>query len=56
VRIANVTIWWTIGEKLMLREQKYTPGLIDGRWTNGMIDKFNGWAASKGSKLRLNKN
>lgn len=38
---------------MMLREQKYTPGQIDTRWTNDMIEEFNRWAASKGSKLRL---
>ena len=37
----------------MLREQKYTPGEIDGRWTKQMIDEFNQWAASRGSKQRL---
>ncbi|HEV2419088.1 MAG TPA: RraA family protein [Terriglobia bacterium] len=37
----------------MLREQKYTPGQIDGQWTNAMIEEFNQWAASKGSKQRL---
>lgn len=37
----------------MLREQKYTPGEIDGRWNNQMIEEFNKWAASKGSKQRL---
>jgi 4-hydroxy-4-methyl-2-oxoglutarate aldolase len=41
--------------EMMLREQKYTPGQIDGRWTNQMIDEFNQWAASKGSKVRLKK-
>lgn len=39
----------------MLREQKYSPGQIDGRWTNEMIDEFNRWAASQGSKQRLKK-
>ncbi|MGA8030373.1 MAG: RraA family protein [Bryobacteraceae bacterium] len=37
----------------MLREQKYTPGQIDAQWTPAMIDEFNQWAASKGSKLRM---
>lgn len=37
----------------MLREQKYTPGQIDGRWNSQMIEEFNKWAASKGSKQRL---
>jgi 4-hydroxy-4-methyl-2-oxoglutarate aldolase len=39
--------------EMMLREQKYTPGQIDGRWTNQMIEEFNRWAASQGSKVRL---
>jgi regulator of RNase E activity RraA len=38
---------------MMLRQQKYPPGLIDNRWTKQMIEEFNQWAASKGSKLRL---
>jgi regulator of RNase E activity RraA len=38
---------------MMLRQQKYTPGEIDGRWTHQMIEEFNQWAASKGSKHRL---
>jgi len=37
----------------MLREGKYTPGQIDSRWTPAMIEEFNRWAASQGSKLRL---
>jgi 4-hydroxy-4-methyl-2-oxoglutarate aldolase len=37
----------------MLREQKYSPGEIDNRWSNAMIEEFNKWAASKGSKVRL---
>jgi 4-hydroxy-4-methyl-2-oxoglutarate aldolase len=40
---------------MMLRQQKYTPGQIDGRWTNQMIEEFNQWAAAKGSKQRLKK-
>jgi regulator of RNase E activity RraA len=39
----------------MLREQKYTPGQIDARWTPAMIDEFNKWAAAKGSKVRMPK-
>ncbi|MGH9395602.1 MAG: RraA family protein [Terriglobia bacterium] len=38
---------------MMLREQKYTPGEIDGRWTNSMIEEFNRWAASQGSKQQM---
>jgi 4-hydroxy-4-methyl-2-oxoglutarate aldolase len=37
----------------MLREQKYTPGQIDGRWTPEMIEEFNRYAAEKGSKVRI---
>lgn len=37
----------------MLREQKYTPGQIDSNWTAEMIDEFNRYAASKGSKLQM---
>jgi 4-hydroxy-4-methyl-2-oxoglutarate aldolase len=37
----------------MLREGKYTPGQIDGKWTKEMIREFNAWAAQKGSKLRM---
>lgn len=37
----------------MLREGKYTPGEIDGRWTRKMIEEFNAWAAQKGSRLRM---
>lgn len=40
---------------MMLRQQKYTPGKIDGPWTHQMIEEFNQWTASKGSKLRLKK-
>jgi regulator of RNase E activity RraA len=38
---------------LMLREQKYTPGQIDTAWTPAMIDEFNRYAESKGSKMRM---
>ena len=37
----------------MLREQKYNPGQIDAGWTTAMVDEFNRWAASKGSKMRM---
>ena len=37
----------------MLRQQKYTPGEIDGKWTPGMIEEFNQYCASKGSKQRM---
>ncbi len=38
---------------LMLREQKYAPGQIDGHWTNPMIREFNRWAAEHGYKERM---
>ena len=38
---------------MMLRQQKYTPGEIDRTWTHQMIEEFNQWTASKGSKRRL---
>ncbi len=37
----------------MLREQKYTPGQIDSNWTADMIEEFNKYAASKGSKMQM---
>jgi regulator of RNase E activity RraA len=37
----------------MLRQQKYTPGEIDGKWSHQMIEEFNQFAASKGSKQRM---
>ena len=37
----------------MLRQQKYTPGQIDGKWTHQMIEEFNQFCASKGSKQRM---
>jgi len=38
---------------MMLREGKYTPGQIDGKWTKVMIEQFNQWLQQKGSKLRM---
>jgi 4-hydroxy-4-methyl-2-oxoglutarate aldolase len=38
----------------MLREGKYAPGQVDGQWTPQMINEFNQYLESKGSKLRLN--
>ena len=38
---------------MMLRQQKYTPGEIDGKWTHQMIEEFNQYCASKGSKQRM---
>ncbi len=37
----------------MLREGKYAPGQIDGKWTKEMIEEFNAYVAQKGSKLRM---
>ncbi len=37
---------------MMLRDGKYTPGQIDGKWTKEMNDEFNRWAEKKGTKLR----
>lgn len=38
----------------MLREGKYTPGEIDGRWTPSMIEQFNKWVEeTQHSKLRM---
>lgn len=37
----------------MLREQKYTPGQIDAEWTQELVDDFNKYAESKGSKMRM---
>jgi len=39
----------------MLREGKYTPGEIDGRWSKEMIEEFNRWAEKQGAKVRLGK-
>ncbi len=39
----------------MLREGKYTPGQIDTRWTDAMIDEFNAWAEKQGLKVRMRK-
>lgn len=37
----------------MLRDGKYTPGQIDGKWTPKMIEEFNAWLEKKGSKRRM---
>jgi regulator of RNase E activity RraA len=34
----------------MLREGKYTPGQIDGRWTPEMEDEFKAWAEKQKAK------
>jgi regulator of RNase E activity RraA len=38
---------------MMLRQQKYAPGEIDGHWTHQMIEEFNQFCAAKGSKQRM---
>ena len=38
---------------MMLRQGKYTPGQIDGKWTKPMIEEFNKFVEQKGSKLRM---
>jgi 4-hydroxy-4-methyl-2-oxoglutarate aldolase len=40
---------------MKLREGKYTPGQIDGKWTNEMVEEFNKWLEQKGTKLRMAK-
>ena len=37
----------------MLREGRYTPGQVDGQWTDEMIEEFNRWAEKKGYKVRM---
>ncbi|HEV3510737.1 MAG TPA: RraA family protein [Candidatus Sulfotelmatobacter sp.] len=37
----------------MLRDGKYTPGQIDGKWTPKMIEEFNAWLEKKGSRRRM---
>ena len=37
----------------MLREGKYTPGQIDGRWTKEMIEQSNRWAEQQGARARM---
>ena len=41
---------------MMLRQGKYKPGEIDGKWTKQMIEEFNQWVEQKGSKLRMKDN
>lgn len=38
---------------MMLRDDKYTPGQIDAKWTKKMIEEFNAWLEKKGLKLRM---
>jgi len=37
---------------MMLREGKFRPGEIDGRWPPAIADEFNKWLESKGTTLR----
>ncbi len=37
----------------MLREGKYRPGQVDGPWSPQMVEEFNKYLESKGSKLRM---
>ena len=37
---------------MMLRQQKYTPGEIDGKWSHKMTEEFNQFCATKGSSQR----
>ena len=36
----------------MLREGKYTPGQVDGKWSREMIEEFNRYAEQQGVKVR----
>jgi 4-hydroxy-4-methyl-2-oxoglutarate aldolase len=38
---------------MMLREGRYTPGQIDGKWTKEMIEQFNAWLEKKGPRLHM---
>lgn len=38
---------------MMLRQGKYKPGEIDGKWTKQMIQEFNQYSERKGSKVRM---
>ena len=40
----------------MLREGRYTPGQIDGKWTQPMIEEFNRYVEGKGSKVKMKEN
>jgi 4-hydroxy-4-methyl-2-oxoglutarate aldolase len=37
----------------MLREGKYTPGQVDGRWSKEMIEEFNRYAEQQGTSVRM---
>ena len=37
----------------MLREEKYTPGQIDRKWSRPMVQEFNKWLEQKGVKERM---
>ena len=36
----------------MLRTGKYTPGQVDSKWSKQMVEEFNRFAESRGSKVR----
>jgi regulator of RNase E activity RraA len=38
---------------MMLREGKFKPGEIDGKWPKRLIDEFNKWLEEKGTKVRM---
>jgi regulator of RNase E activity RraA len=37
----------------MLREGKYTPGQVDGKWSKEMIEEFNRYAEQQGAPVRM---
>jgi regulator of RNase E activity RraA len=47
--MANLTDDWS---HEMVRIGKYRPGDVDSKWTKKMVEEFNKYAESKGSKLR----
>ena len=41
---------------MMLREGKFTPGEIDGKWPDSLVNEFNKWLESKGTTVRYTTN
>ncbi len=41
---------------MMLREGKFKPGEIDGKWPDSIADEFNKWLESKGTTVRYTNN
>jgi len=41
---------------MMLREGKFTPGQIDGKWPDSIVNEFNKWLESKGTTVRYTTN